>query len=152
MYNLILLFYQNVIKKVVKVLIKRSIYPTQEEFYDATNEFLNENHEDFIMKYSKRKWSTIYEKYFYKPVSWFNFCAYCAIFQFRILKILAYLCAIFFVDILVFFLFLYRSACRRAMYNVESQINNIILLIIFTSIIFHFSSLFKIKIFYTSMI
>ena len=62
-------FNQNVIKKVTKVLIKKSIYPTQEEFYDATNEFLNENHEDFIMKYSKRKWSTVYEKYFYKPVS-----------------------------------------------------------------------------------
>src|SRR5437763_8887211 len=65
----LLLFNQNVIKKVAKVLIKKSIYPTQEEFYDATNEFLNKNHEDFIMKYSKRKWSTVYEKYFYKPVS-----------------------------------------------------------------------------------
>ena len=71
-YNYYVYYYfnQNVIKKVAKVLVKRSIYPTQEEFYDATNEFLNENHEDFIMKYSKRKWSTIYEKYFYKPVSY----------------------------------------------------------------------------------
>jgi len=49
------------------VLVKRSIYPTQEEFYDATNEFLNENHEDFIMKYSKRKWSTVYENISISP-------------------------------------------------------------------------------------
>jgi len=35
------------------VLIKKSIYPTQEEFYDVTNEFLNENHEDFIISTQK---------------------------------------------------------------------------------------------------
>lgn len=45
------------------------MYPTQDEFHEMTTEFLVENHEGFIKKYTNRKWNIIYEKFFYKAVS-----------------------------------------------------------------------------------
>jgi hypothetical protein len=54
----------------VKLVIKQSIYPTQEEFRKITYDFLNENHNEYIRQFPKKKWDIIYERDFYKPVSY----------------------------------------------------------------------------------
>ena len=52
-----------------KILLKKSIYPTQKEFREETEEYLFENHEDYISDFTTKSWNVMYEKYFYRNVS-----------------------------------------------------------------------------------
>jgi len=58
------------VKNIVKILLNDEIYPTNEQFRQTTEEYLNENHQDFFKKFKKKdKWISYYESVFYSHVS-----------------------------------------------------------------------------------
>jgi hypothetical protein len=58
------------VKNIVKILLNDEIYPTNEQFRQTTEEYLNENHQDFFKKFKKKdKWISYYESVFYPHVS-----------------------------------------------------------------------------------
>jgi len=58
------------VKNIVKILLNVEIYPTNEQFWQHTEEFLSENHQDFYKKFKKKdKWVAFYESVFYPHVS-----------------------------------------------------------------------------------
>ncbi len=44
-----------------------------EKFHNETENFLRENHQDFLSKYSQYQWTVVYKKFIYPPISLFNF-------------------------------------------------------------------------------
>ena len=63
-------FNQRMVKNIVKILLNVEIYPTNEQFWQHTEEFLSENHQDFYKKFKKKdKWVAFYESVFYPHVS-----------------------------------------------------------------------------------
>ena len=58
------------VKNIVKILLNDEIYPTNEQFRQMTEEYLNENHQDFFKKFKKKdKWISYYESVFYPHAS-----------------------------------------------------------------------------------
>jgi hypothetical protein len=58
------------VKNIVKILLNDEIYLTNEQFCQTTEEYLNENHQDFFKKFKKKdKWISYYESVFYPHVS-----------------------------------------------------------------------------------
>jgi hypothetical protein len=50
------------------------VYPSQSEMKEATEEFLFDNHEDYVSQFNKETWTITYEQHFYKNVSFNYFC------------------------------------------------------------------------------
>jgi len=44
------------------------IYPSKEEFREATEAFLAEYHEEFFSKFSEIRWTSFYDKHIYQKV------------------------------------------------------------------------------------
>lgn len=57
------------VKQVVKLLLNKTIYPTNEEYREMTEEYLSEEHDEFFKKFKKDKWIAYYESTFYPNVS-----------------------------------------------------------------------------------
>ena len=52
-------------------MIKKTVYPTQQELKEAVEDYLEENNYDFLQGFRNRKskWDAYYEKNFYNPVN-----------------------------------------------------------------------------------
>jgi len=57
------------IKKIVKNILNVTIYPSNEEFQKATEDFLSSEYPDYLKKFKKDRWVTHYETVFYPQVS-----------------------------------------------------------------------------------
>ena len=61
--------FQNFLKNIARILFDVSIYPTQDEFREATETFLKDDHSDFLKKFKKNQWILYYERNIYQSVS-----------------------------------------------------------------------------------
>ncbi|CAG8798813.1 25833_t:CDS:2, partial [Gigaspora rosea] len=63
------LFVESTVKGATNALIKKTIYPTQQELKEAVEDYLEENNYDFLQGFRNRKskWDAYYEKNFYNP-------------------------------------------------------------------------------------
>lgn len=57
------------VKKIVKIILETDIYPSNEVLQKTTEDFLSDEHKDFIKKFKKDKWIAYYENIFYPNVS-----------------------------------------------------------------------------------
>ena len=55
-------------KNVAKQLLNTNMYPSQEQFRDETEDYIQTNHPEFCRRV-KKNWSSYYEKNIYPPVS-----------------------------------------------------------------------------------
>ncbi|RIB05685.1 hypothetical protein C2G38_2218984 [Gigaspora rosea] len=64
------LFVESTVKGATNALIKKTIYPTQQELKEAVEDYLEENNYDFLQGFRNRKskWDAYYEKNFYNPL------------------------------------------------------------------------------------
>ncbi|GET64358.1 hypothetical protein GLOIN_2v1775615 [Rhizophagus irregularis DAOM 181602=DAOM 197198] len=63
-------YIKKIIKEVAKKLLKASIYPTPDELREFTNNYMNENYDDFIKRFKRYdKWIIFYEKNIASPVT-----------------------------------------------------------------------------------
>ncbi|GBC39191.2 hypothetical protein GLOIN_2v1775615 [Rhizophagus irregularis DAOM 181602=DAOM 197198] len=62
-------YIKKIIKEVAKKLLKASIYPTPDELREFTNNYMNENYDDFIKRFKRYdKWIIFYEKNIASPL------------------------------------------------------------------------------------
>ena len=61
------------VKDVVKIIMKVNIYPSKEEFRDATEAYLAENHSEFYNNFTEVRWTSFYNSNFLPPVSPYSF-------------------------------------------------------------------------------
>ena len=59
------------IKDVAKLVIKMTMYPSNDELRGAVEVYLQSNHEEFFNKYSEHQWTAFYNKKIHKNVSSF---------------------------------------------------------------------------------
>jgi len=52
--------------------LRKSIYPSQEELRNISEEFLAENYSDLYGRMTKKRWLKIYEKEIYSEVSLYD--------------------------------------------------------------------------------
>jgi len=64
--------FQNLIKKVAKEILTKSIYPNQDELRDMTEEYVAENHPNSYGSLTKKRWIKYYEKEIYQEVSLYD--------------------------------------------------------------------------------
>ncbi|GET52577.1 hypothetical protein GLOIN_2v1775615 [Rhizophagus irregularis DAOM 181602=DAOM 197198] len=63
-------YIKKIIKEVAKKLLEASIYPTPDELREFTNNYMNENYDDFIKRFKRYdKWIIFYEKNIASPVT-----------------------------------------------------------------------------------
>ncbi|GET53811.1 hypothetical protein GLOIN_2v1775615 [Rhizophagus irregularis DAOM 181602=DAOM 197198] len=63
-------YIKKIIKEVAKKLLKASIYSTPDELREFTNNYMNENYDDFIKRFKRYdKWIIFYEKNIASPVT-----------------------------------------------------------------------------------
>lgn len=63
-------YLQKLTKEIASKLLETAIYSTQEEFRDATDVYINENHGEFMKRFKRLdKWIIYYEKYIASAVS-----------------------------------------------------------------------------------
>ncbi|GET00128.1 hypothetical protein GLOIN_2v1482020 [Rhizophagus clarus] len=55
-------YIKNLVKKVTKNLFEKSIYPSQDEYRDATEKFLKYENLEFLSKFRKNEWTLFYER------------------------------------------------------------------------------------------
>ncbi|CAB5367569.1 unnamed protein product [Rhizophagus irregularis] len=61
-------YIKKIIKEVAKKLLEASIYPTPDELREFTNNYMNENYDDFIKRFKRYdKWIIFYEKNIASP-------------------------------------------------------------------------------------
>jgi hypothetical protein len=53
---------------VTKILFNISIYPSKDEFREATEEYLKANHQEYYNRFSKTRWSTFYNNKIHQEV------------------------------------------------------------------------------------
>ena len=53
-------------------VLLNSIYPTPDELRRATEEYLSEEHDDFLNKFKRNQWQVYYGKNIAQPVSFNN--------------------------------------------------------------------------------
>ena len=56
-------------KNVAKELFANSIYPTEDEFKDATENYVIANHPEFYEDLSEKRWTLFYNNHIYSSVS-----------------------------------------------------------------------------------
>jgi hypothetical protein len=56
-------------KNVAKKLILNNIYPKEEEFHDATEDYVSNNHPEFYEDLNESWWKLFYDDYIYSSVS-----------------------------------------------------------------------------------
>ncbi|CAB4483961.1 unnamed protein product [Rhizophagus irregularis] len=62
-------YIKKIIKEVAKKLLEASIYPTPDELQEFTNNYMNENYDDFIKQFKRYdKWIIFYEKNIASPL------------------------------------------------------------------------------------
>ncbi|PKK59738.1 hypothetical protein RhiirC2_794395 [Rhizophagus irregularis] len=62
-------YIKKIIKEVAKKLLEVSIYPTPDELREFTNNYMNENYDDFIKRFKRYdKWIIFYEKNIASPL------------------------------------------------------------------------------------
>ncbi|GBC17748.2 hypothetical protein GLOIN_2v1775615 [Rhizophagus irregularis DAOM 181602=DAOM 197198] len=62
-------YIKKIIKEVAKKLLEASIYPTPDELREFTNNYMNENYDDFIKRFKRyNKWIIFYEKNIASPL------------------------------------------------------------------------------------
>ncbi|CAB4484807.1 unnamed protein product [Rhizophagus irregularis] len=62
-------YIKKIIKEVAKKLLEASIYPTPDELREFTNNYMNENYDDFIKRFKRYdKWIIFYEKNIASPL------------------------------------------------------------------------------------
>jgi len=54
---------------VAKEIISDHIYPEQNDYRDAAEEYLLREHSEFFGGLTRKRWLTYYEKYLHQPVS-----------------------------------------------------------------------------------
>ena len=52
-----------------KEIISDHIYSEQDDYCDATEEYLLREHSEFFGGFTRKRWLTYYEKYLHQPVS-----------------------------------------------------------------------------------
>jgi len=59
-----------VVKIVTKRILETAIYPSQSDFKEATERYLDEENPEFMRKFRRQdNWEIIYERYFCQSVS-----------------------------------------------------------------------------------
>jgi hypothetical protein len=54
-------------------LLTKSVYPSQNEMLEATEEYLFNQHEVYFSQFNKESWTLTYERYYYRTVSLVKF-------------------------------------------------------------------------------
>ena len=57
-----------------KILIEYAIYPSEEEYKNATEEYMLENQSEYYESLSDKRWATYYKQNIAGPVSFLIFC------------------------------------------------------------------------------
>ena len=65
------------VKKIVKLILNDSIYPTNDQIRQATEDYFSREQPDFIKKFKKDRWIAYYETTIYPSVSSRNILQYC---------------------------------------------------------------------------
>ena len=62
------------VKAMAKILIETAIYPSEEEYKEAAEEYLSENQSEYYESLSDKRWATYYKQNIAGPVSFLIFC------------------------------------------------------------------------------
>ena len=68
-YILTFYIFQNIVKKVAKELLVNNVYPTEDEFKEAMENYVITNHAEFYESLNEQRWTLFYNNYVYSSVS-----------------------------------------------------------------------------------